>query len=85
MYIFRLGIVATLLSETLVNAFTCACAFQVVAEQIKDLLGIKLPKIRTTFKLPYVSTFIRFFVDLQLNAHFIRPQSTLTGINRIHS
>ncbi|KAF5276713.1 hypothetical protein FQR65_LT16240 [Abscondita terminalis] len=51
MYIFRLGIITTLLSETLVNAFTCASAFHVVASQLKDLLGLTLTRRKGVFGL----------------------------------
>lgn len=52
MYIFRLGIVANLLSETLVNGLTCACAFHVVGSQLKDLFGLPIAKRRGYFTLP---------------------------------
>ncbi|KAI4502188.1 hypothetical protein M0802_002870 [Mischocyttarus mexicanus] len=51
MYIFRLGIISTLLSETLVNSFTTGAAVHVLLSQIKDLLGLKLPKQKGYFKL----------------------------------
>ncbi|PSN53077.1 hypothetical protein C0J52_09156 [Blattella germanica] len=38
MYVFRLGIVCTLLSDTLVNGFTTGAAIHVLTSQIKDLL-----------------------------------------------
>lgn len=49
MYMLRLGIVATLLSETLVNGFTCASAFHVVSSQLKDLFGLAVTKRRGYF------------------------------------
>lgn len=55
MYIFRLGIVSTLLSDTLVNSFTCASAFHVVASQLKDLLGLPIKKRRGMFRFVFVS------------------------------
>lgn len=55
MYLFRLGIVSTLLSETLVNSFTCAAAFHVVASQLKDLLGLPTKKRRGMFNFLFVS------------------------------
>ncbi|XP_014476242.1 PREDICTED: solute carrier family 26 member 10 isoform X2 [Dinoponera quadriceps] len=51
MYTFQLGIVATLLSETLVNSFTTGAAVYVLISQIKDLLGLKLPKKKGYFQL----------------------------------
>lgn len=56
MYLLRLGIVTTLLSETLVSGFTCASAFHVVASQVKDLLGLSIQKRRGLFSFVYVST-----------------------------
>ncbi|KAK4878201.1 hypothetical protein RN001_010707 [Aquatica leii] len=53
MYLFRLGIITTLLSETLVNALTCASAFHVVTTQFKDLLGLTLPRRNGLFRILY--------------------------------
>ncbi|CAH1111882.1 unnamed protein product [Psylliodes chrysocephalus] len=52
MYILRLGLVSQLLSETLVNGFTCASAFHVVGSQLKDLLGLSIRKRRGNFAFP---------------------------------
>lgn len=49
MYVFRLGIVSALLSETLVSGFTTAAAVQVLVSQIKDLLGLNIPKHKGFF------------------------------------
>lgn len=49
MYIFRLGIISTLLSETLVSGFTTGAAFQVLTSQIKDLFGLSIPKQKGFF------------------------------------
>ncbi|XP_066582584.1 prestin isoform X2 [Prorops nasuta] len=51
MYIFQLGIISTLLSETLVNSFTTGAAVHVLISQIKDLLGLKLSNHKGYFKL----------------------------------
>ncbi|XP_020283272.1 solute carrier family 26 member 6 isoform X2 [Pseudomyrmex gracilis] len=63
MYIFRLGIVTTLLSETLVNSFTTAAAVYVLISQIKDLLGLKLPKQKGYFKL--IFTVVDVFKEIE--------------------
>lgn len=55
MYVFRLGILSFLLSEHLVSGFTTGAAIHVFTSQIKDLLGIQLPKIQGEFKLIKVS------------------------------
>lgn len=60
MYVLRLGIVSQLLSDTLVNGFTCAAAFHVVASQLKDLLGLNTRKRRGNFSVPLVRHRLRF-------------------------
>ncbi|XP_050500307.1 sulfate transporter [Diabrotica virgifera virgifera] len=49
MFALRLGAATNLLSDMLVSAFTCGSAFQIVVTQIKDLLGITMPKIKGNF------------------------------------
>ncbi|XP_078042909.1 prestin isoform X2 [Augochlora pura] len=52
MYALRLGIIATLLSDSLVSGFTTAAAIHVFTSQVKDLLGLKgLPKRKGPFKV----------------------------------
>lgn len=56
MYIFRLGIVSALLSETLVSGFTTGAAIHVVTSQLKDIFGVTIPKFKgfgTTIKTVY--------------------------------
>ncbi|XP_028162890.1 prestin isoform X3 [Ostrinia furnacalis] len=53
MWIMRLGAVSTLLSETLVSGFTTAASFHVLASQLKDLFGLKLPKLPSNYKVVY--------------------------------
>lgn len=55
MYVFRLGIVSTLLSETLVNGFTTGSAVHVLASQLKDLIGVKIPNHKGSFSVINVS------------------------------
>lgn len=55
MYVFRLGIISTLLSETLVNGFITGAAVQVVASQMKDFFGIKIPPSNGMFTVVHVS------------------------------
>ena len=50
MYIFRLGIICTLLSETFVNGFTTGAAVQVLLSQIFDLIGLNSKKPKGHFK-----------------------------------
>ncbi|XP_053616851.1 prestin isoform X2 [Plodia interpunctella] len=51
MWTLRLGAVSTLLSEPLVSGFTTAASFHVLASQLKDLLGVKLPKTSGNYKI----------------------------------
>lgn len=55
MYVLRLGVLSFLLSECLVSGFTTGCAIHVFTSQVKDLLGIELPRIDGNFKLIKVS------------------------------
>nr|XP_034179187.1 prestin isoform X2 [Osmia lignaria] len=63
MYIFHLGIISTLLSEPLVNSFTTGAAVYVLTSQIKDLLGLKIPRQKGYFQL--IFTLIDIFKDIQ--------------------
>lgn len=56
MYVFRLGIISTLLSETLVNGFTTGAAFHVLVSQIKDLFGLHVPRHKGAFTVINVCT-----------------------------
>jgi solute carrier family 26 protein len=51
MCVLRLGILSSLLSEALVNGFTTAAAVQVLVSQLKDVLGLKLPRHQGAFKI----------------------------------
>ncbi|CAG9761084.1 unnamed protein product [Ceutorhynchus assimilis] len=53
MYLLRLGAVSALLSETLVSGFTTGAAIQVLISQIKDLLGLSIPKFKGNFSAVY--------------------------------
>jgi solute carrier family 26 protein len=50
-----MGIVSTLLSDTLVNGFTTGAAIHVFTSQVKDLLGLKLARHDGPFNIIYVS------------------------------
>lgn len=51
MYVFRLGVVCTILSETLVSGFTAGAAVHVVTSQMKELLGIKIDSHNGMFQI----------------------------------
>ncbi|KAK0097436.1 hypothetical protein PV326_001843 [Microctonus aethiopoides] len=53
MYVLRLGVISSLLSETLVSGFTTGAAVHVFTSQLKDLLGLKLIKRRGILKVIY--------------------------------
>lgn len=53
MWMFRLGAVSTLLSDSLVSGFTTAASFQVVASQLKDLFGVKIGKTSGNYKVVF--------------------------------
>lgn len=51
MGVFRLGVVGMVLSEHLVGGFTTGAAFHVLISQVKNLLGIKVPRYNGAFRL----------------------------------
>lgn len=63
LYIFRLGIVCTLLSDTLISGFTAGAAVHVFTSQIKDILGISLPHFSGPFKV--INTYKSIFEQIQ--------------------
>ncbi|KAF7995780.1 hypothetical protein HCN44_006887 [Aphidius gifuensis] len=65
MYFLRLGIISTLLSETLVNGFTTGAAIHVLISQIKDLLGLSFIKREKVdhFEMIYTTIDILAVID----------------------
>ena len=61
MCVLRLGTLSSLLSEPLVNGFTTAAAVHVAVSQIKDLLGITVPRHKGAFKIIFVS--FKYFIN----------------------
>lgn len=51
MSILRLGVIGVILSEHLVSGFTTAAAVHVLVSQLRNLLGIKIPRYNGPFKL----------------------------------
>ncbi|XP_051175474.1 solute carrier family 26 member 10-like isoform X2 [Leptopilina boulardi] len=90
MYILRLGVISSLLSETLVSGFTTAAAVHVLTSQIKDLFGLQLQKRKGLFKviLTYVDIFNHIgninsaatilsaitIIAIVINNEFIKPK-----------
>lgn len=63
MYVLRLGIISSLLADSLVSGFTTAAAVHVFTSQIRDLFGLgDLPRRKGAFKLilTYVDIFNNF-------------------------
>lgn len=58
MYIFRLGVISSLLSEALVSGFTTAAGVHVFTSQIKEIFGLTLPPITGYFKVINVNKHI---------------------------
>ncbi|XP_053953496.1 solute carrier family 26 member 6 [Anastrepha ludens] len=50
---FRLGTLAALLSDPLVNGFTTGAAVHVIVSQLKDVLGVQVPRYKGAFKVIY--------------------------------
>lgn len=55
MCVCRMGALSSLLSEPLVSGFTTAAAVHVLVSQLKDLLGVSIPRYKGAFKVIYVS------------------------------
>lgn len=70
MFVFRLGILSFLLSECLVSGFTTAAAIHVFTSQVKDLLGLKLPRISGNFEVIKVRS-ISNMCDVFSHSHFL--------------
>lgn len=51
MYVLRLGIISTLLSETLVSGFTTGAGIHVITSQVKDLVGVNLTPVVGNYKV----------------------------------
>lgn len=51
MYVLRLGIISTLLSETLVSGFTTGAGIHVLTSQVKDLIGVHLTPVLGNYKV----------------------------------
>jgi solute carrier family 26 protein len=58
----RLGVLSVLLSDTLVSGFTTGAAVHVLTSQVKNLLGVKVPRHSGPLKLVY--TYIDIFRNI---------------------
>lgn len=53
MYVFRLGLLCTVLSETFVSGFTASVAVIVFTSQLKELVGVDTVRRRGALQVPY--------------------------------
>lgn len=58
----RLGVLSVLLSDTLVSGFTTGAAVHVLTSQVKNLLGVKVPRYSGPLKIVY--TYIDIFKNI---------------------
>ncbi|EAL41032.3 AGAP010389-PA, partial [Anopheles gambiae str. PEST] len=73
----RLGMLSSLLSEPLVSGFTTAAAVHVMVSQLKDLLGVSIPRYKGTFK---VILSVRDIIDQTPNANLTAVYTSLVVI-----
>lgn len=70
MCLARLGTLSSLLSEPLVNGFTTAAAVHVTVSQMKDLLGVQVPRFKGMFRIVRVSILFLNLIDYFINFFF---------------
>jgi solute carrier family 26, other len=56
-YFFRMGVICSLLSDALVNAFICGAGCHIFTSQIKEAVGVKPKRYGGPFNIVYVSIF----------------------------
>ncbi|XP_075219033.1 solute carrier family 26 member prestin isoform X2 [Lycorma delicatula] len=78
MYLLRLGVIATLLSDTLVSGLTAGAAVHVFTSQINDLIGVKYPK--STGAFPIIYAYIGIFNNLDTISMSATLMSAITII-----
>ncbi len=54
MFMFHLGVLASLFSETLIKGFILGCSFHVSVLQLKHLLGLEIDHHYGLFEIPHV-------------------------------
>ncbi|XP_050056313.1 prestin-like [Aphis gossypii] len=59
MYVFRLGLLSTVLSGTLISGFSASVAVVILTSQLKELLGVNVARRYGMMQVPY--TFYDFF------------------------
>lgn len=77
MYVFRLGLLCTVLSETLVSGFTAAVAVIVLTSQIKELLGLEVTRRTGMMQVP------NSFYDFAHRFHTINLMTAAVSVTTI--
>lgn len=74
MSVFQLGIVAALLSESLISGFMTGAAVHVLVSQLKDIVGIKIGRITGVLKIGkvYCVDIIDFFIKKNVYILFFK-------------
>ncbi|VVC41684.1 SLC26A/SulP transporter domain,STAS domain,SLC26A/SulP transporter [Cinara cedri] len=79
MYVFRLGMLSTILSETLVSGFTAAVAVIVFTSQLKELVGLNTPRRRGLLMVPIT------YIDFVTNFNSINWVTTSVSVVTVSS
>ncbi|XP_026806936.1 solute carrier family 26 member 10-like isoform X1 [Rhopalosiphum maidis] len=77
MYVFRLGLLCTVLSETLVSGFTASVAFIVLTSQLKELLGVDVARRHGMMQVPNT------FYDFVDRFHTINWATTAVSVTTV--
>lgn len=77
MYTLRLGMLCTVLSETLVSGFTGAVAIIVFTSQLKELLGVDTVRRRGALQVPYT------YYDFARRFHTVNWVTTSVSVTTI--
>jgi len=77
MYVFRLGLLCTVLSETLVSGFTASVAVIVLTSQLKELLGVDVARRHGMMQVPNT------FYDFADRFHTINWATTAVSITTV--
>ncbi|CAG2193140.1 unnamed protein product [Mytilus edulis] len=72
--IFRLGYLASFLSDPLISGFTCGAAVHVFSSQVSHLFGVPVPNYHGAFKLIY------YYRDFFKNLHLTNPVTSTASV-----
>lgn len=71
MYVFRLGIVASILSDCLVSGLITGAAVHIFTAQVKDFFGVEIPPVGAYFKIIRVRSFSNSCAGIVFDLHHI--------------